>query len=1508
MTGEIHFFLNGCSVRIDDPPPQLLLLDYLRSPGVALTGAKKGCGQGGCGACTVILSRWHSDVERVEHRAINSCLRPVCALGGLAVTTIEGTGRVQQPPPAHLSHAMVFSRAGVPPGYQAPQVVEARATVSALRTLRASAPRGGDTGILKASALRALDGGGDASPAMNPVAYRLAANNGTQCGYCTPGFVMNMSAFLADNPDRTKRQIEDLFDGNLCRCTGYRPILTGMETFASDWTVEDEKHRMKCLLEDGAQTQNPPGFVSVPFPDGARHGPQPVAADRGGVEWLTPTTMEELLALLSAPAPGAVRLVHGNTSFGIYPAEFLAAARLVDISLIADLEGIDAGATTIDCGAGISYAQLIEALAEASPPATSRLGALQLMARRTAGSIVRNAASLGGNTMLTLHHIQEGEPFPSDLLTALAAVGAELTWINAVAGEARRSTVDELIAAVRESGGFGARLVLVRYHLPIGTEADVVLAQKVALREVNAHSIVNATTRLTFGEGVLVDEAAVVFGGIAPFPWHAVETESALRARLLSLNDFPSLARKLANEVQRELERWKPRLRGLPSEGFTDAFRIELAVSFLYKAVVNALMQRDPDLVPPPVRSSGVATWGHWPVSTGRQHYAQRCYQSPVGQPYIKLLAFSQASGQVHYTHELPLAPTGVNLAFVQSQRALATFHFEIPGSDAPVDREALRRFLAERYSSFVDLLTSDSLPAGGINLQGMGADQPLFAIDQVSYVGQVLALVAADTEEDAIAIADYVTTNCVGYGPVAWPPPWNEPVLSIDRAIEMGSIYPDYPEQAPYVSHIWRVTRPGSRFDWTRASQAPLVDAIACRTATVDGAACQVVEGTQRSGGQVHFYMETQACVVEPADGGCLVVHPSSQSPMEMHQTTAMAVASEYNKIDVQIAPVGGAYGGKTEQARFVTGPAAVAAQVLRRPVRLVMPRDADTAMIGKRHPYYGQFEIAVDTGATRAEDRGRIRGLQVTMWGDGGAFYDCSFIVSNCIQLRADNAYNIANFQSQVDVCRTNTAPNTAFRAFGDIQCKVIGETAIDDAAVVLGMAPEDLRRKNMYVRGDVTPYGQALSYCYMTDVWDFLLTTSAYVLKKAEVAAFNAANKWRKRGVYAVPVKYGSGYNFVQIEQAAAVVSVYAGDGSIVIHQGGVEMGQGLTTKVVQVAAYVLNVPMELIHTDTTRTSVIPNPSSTGASTGTSYNAEATRQACQKLRARLTEFGYQLLQDNGDEWCHQQGVDFWNYGVKGWAAAAGPTGDGGVPPKLVWQNLVQLAYQQRVDLVSAFTAPITGGETPVPALHYKPLDQQPHIPGIEVAASPIQGGAVDSFLGYTFSAACSVVEVDVLTGEVQIISSDIVYDTGWSLNPAIDVGQVEGAFVQGIGYLLSEWLVTEPEGEQRGRLNTTNTWTYKPPAVSSIPLEMNVHLFPRELAASVPENPNDLFSSKEVGEPPLVLSASVFFALKDAIRASRVERGLDPLFRLDAPATVQEVRRACEVSIDHLAPTPG
>ncbi|KAA3662990.1 MAG: xanthine dehydrogenase, partial [Chloroflexi bacterium] len=881
MSNHVTFYLNGKAVSIENPAPDLLLIDYLRSPDVALAGPKKPCGEGGCGGCTVILSRWNEVKNEPEHRAINSCLRPVCALSGLVVTTVEGTGAVRKPDAKYLHHTLTTSRNAAPiGGHKSPVIHEAKTAVAAKRksvrdAVRAKLAKQDTSTSLKLVDKVAKHPSEHSHEGMNPVAHRLAINNGSQCGYCSVGFVMNMSEFITNNPQATKKEIEEAFDGNLCRCTGYRSILTGMKTFASDWSGEDEKHRMKCLEDDVHSSQLPTG-VAIPFPKEPRLTVEPVESQSDRHQWLTPSSLSELAQIMTAYSGEKFRLVHGNTSFGVYKTEYPDTKLFIDIRLIPELHEWD---KVVDdqliIGAGTTYNKFIDLLAvQMEFNQTTTLSALDFMARRTAGRIVRNAASLGGNTMLVLKHLAKhtGDPFPSDLFTVLVAIDAKITFLVLVSnGEFEHVTLTagELVNEVLKDSDLADRIVLLSYALPLGRDRDVVLAQKVALREVNSHSIVNATTRLTFSEKCHVENAELVFSGIAPFPWHAHDTESAMQDEELTLDNIGMLLDILADEVRAQLRHWRERMEEVPNEGFTEEYRTQLAVAFFYKAIINALVARGAK-VPANLQSSGEVKWGNWPVSNGTQHYSKQKFKAPVAQPYIKNTAMYQTSGQLHYTHELAVPPLTANGALVQSLRALANFRFVIPDSDTKgVSPSVLRKYLSEYASSFIDLITVENIKNGGINLQGMGLDQPLYANKMVSYVGQSIAMVLATTEQEAIRIAEHVTEHCVAYSAPEkpWTGKWSDPIIDLLDAIEKGSIFPDAPKAVPYVSHIWKITRPGSQFDWV-LEKNPLDRTIPePRNGTVGSAPCVIVESTQLNGGQAHFYMEPQGCIAIPTD-----------------------------------------------------------------------------------------------------------------------------------------------------------------------------------------------------------------------------------------------------------------------------------------------------------------------------------------------------------------------------------------------------------------------------------------------------------------------------------------------------------------------------------------------------------------------------------------------------------------------------------------------------------------
>jgi xanthine dehydrogenase/oxidase len=337
---EVSFFLNGKAVTIKEAAPDLMLIDYLRSPSVALPGPKKPCGQGGCGGCTVILSQWNEARNVSEHRAINSCLRPVCALGGLVITTVEGTGAVRKPDPAHLQHTLTASRAAAPfHAYASPMISDAiRSAKAKLESVRETVRAAAEIARLLPDIIEKIPHPPSerSHKGMNPVAHRLALNNGSQCGYCSVGFVMNMSEFIINHPKATKKEIEAAFDGNLCRCTGYRTILTGMKTFASDWDEKDEQNRMPCRENESHAAQLPAG-IEIPFPAEAHSKARPVTIQGVDQKWLTPTTLAELASILHENRGQKIRLIHGNTSFGIYKEEYLETKLFVDIRLIPNL-------------------------------------------------------------------------------------------------------------------------------------------------------------------------------------------------------------------------------------------------------------------------------------------------------------------------------------------------------------------------------------------------------------------------------------------------------------------------------------------------------------------------------------------------------------------------------------------------------------------------------------------------------------------------------------------------------------------------------------------------------------------------------------------------------------------------------------------------------------------------------------------------------------------------------------------------------------------------------------------------------------------------------------------------------------------------------------------------------------------------------------------------------------------------------------------------------------------
>lgn len=1452
---DLAFYVNGQPVVIAQVDPATLLVDWLRSPEVGLTGTKIGCKQGGCGACTVLLSSWNPATGQVEHRSVNSCLRPLASLDGMLVTTVEGTGSVKD-------------------------------------------------------------------DCISSVQNCLATNNGTQCGYCTPGWVMNMTAAVAQRGPKpgTQAQIEGLFDGNLCRCTGFRPILYGFKKeFASDWNpAVDERGCMSCEV-DPAERVSRVAPVEIVFPEELRCPPRAVAYAGGGYRWFRPVTLEGLLDVLQRfPDRADVRLVGGNTSIGVYPRTAEDPHVFIDVSQVPELHECRASAATLWLGGAVTYSaflalldQRIAVAREADRDRLPALTALRYMAGRTAGTIVRNAATLAGNTMLVVRHAEQGVPFPSDCFTALAALGTRVTL--RVPGSAAPHELDLLDFAAQWAGAKALQdgCVLLRYVVHLPGKDEFVQTYKTALRDVNAHSIVNAGLRVRLDERQHVAAAVLVYGGLSPVAMRMPQTEAALLGQPWNAHSLQAGLEALRSEVDAVFERYAERYAELPDEGSSRAYKRQLAESFLYKFFIDVMQWRGMPL-PPGLESAAERV--QRPVSRGTQSYVDYPQEYPGNRPFIKIEAFLQATGEAVYTHDIALPRRGLNGAAVQSTVALGHCVYAVPGSEGPATPAQVLAALKRRFPGVVDYVTAIDVP--GPVFGGTAADDPVFAVSLppsqcpggqlppgydaaapmwLSGFGQCIGMVVAEDEQVAQQAAWHVQTQLCRFTAQA-------PVLDIPDtdAARQPLVYADKPPGATWYSHIWKITRQGSQLGWVPPRPPGQRDApvpvVARGVPVPDGAQgvvnCTRVSSTQKVGSQLHFYMETQSCFAEVLEDRQIRLHASTQDANAVQGGVARVLQLPLNKVDVRVRRLGGGYGGKCGQSVFPASMAAVAAWKLNRPVRLASLRQVDSAMFGHRHAALANYHIAIGD-ASQPATHGRLLGFQADYWLDGGRTYDCSFVISDCLSLRSDSAYWVPNWNCMSDVCRTNKTTSTSMRTVGMIQAALMVEDAIEAAAHAVGLPAEAVRERNLYRPGQSTPYGEPLASCYMKEVWDYTVERSGFHARRAAVAEFNARNRWRKRGISLIPVKYGSGFNLAMLEQGGALIEVYEQDGSVLVRHGGIEMGQGLNTKMAQTVAVTLNVPMGIIRVAENDTAVVPNPESTGASTGTSFNGKAAQKACRELRKRLEQFCFALLARNGAQWCTDHHLDFWNH-AEGWRAPV-PGGQG----QTLWQSIVSQAFSERVNLSAQARVRIPGGTQPDTGLEFKLVDGKP-------ASEP-----VDYFNGYTFSAACTEVEVDVLTGETTILRADLVYDAGHSLNPAVDVGQVEGGFVQGLGYVTSEELTYQPAGSPPtpsatrpapGALYTVNTWEYKPPAAQSIPLEMNVTMFPRELAPAAPD-PGEVLSSKEIGEPPMTLAVSAFFAIKQAVLAARLERGHAEWFQLEAPATVERVRQACLVEAGDL-----
>ncbi|MCL2732254.1 MAG: xanthine dehydrogenase molybdopterin binding subunit [Actinomycetia bacterium] len=699
--------------------------------------------------------------------------------------------------------------------------------------------------------------------------------------------------------------------------------------------------------------------------------------------------------------------------------------------------------------------------------------------------------------------------------------------------------------------------------------------------------------------------------------------------------------------------------------------------------------------------------------------------------------AVLHVTGAARYTDDL-----------VQRTRdVLHAYPVQVPHAHARVT--ALRTGAALAVPGVVRVLTAADVP--GVNDAGVKHDEPLFP-DEVMFHGHAVCWVLGETLEAARLGAAAVETDV-------------EPLPAVITVA--GAIAAD-------------------RF---QGAQPVLVrgDADAGLAASD-----RVFEGDFEFSGQEHFYLETHAALAYVDEAEQVFVQSSTQHPSETQEIVAHVLGRRSHDVTVQCLRMGGGFGGKEMQPHGFAAVAALGAVLTGRPVRVRLNRTQDLTMTGKRHGFHATWRAGFDAD-------GRLQALDATLTADGGWSLDLSEPVLARALCHIDNAYYLPHVRVHGRIAKTNKTSNTAFRGFGGPQGMLVIEDILGRCAPALGIDPADLRRRNFYTQGQTTPYGQPVRHAErLAVIWDEVLARGAVASRQREIEEFNAVHRHVKRGLAITPVKFGISFNLTAYNQAGALVHIYK-DGSVLINHGGTEMGQGLHTKMLQVAATTLGVPLDTVRLAPTRTDKVPNTSATAASSGADLNGGAIKNACEQLRSRLG-------------------------GVEG--------GDG-----LAWNDLIAAAYRQRIHLSAA-------GYYRTEGLHWD--------------AATFRGSP---FKYFAYGAAATEVEVDGFTGAYRTRRVDIVHDVGDSLSPLVDLGQIEGGFVQGAGWLTLEDLRWDPAD---GRLLTQAASTYKLPSLSEMPETFNVTLLPNATETGV------VYGSKAVGEPPLMLAFSVREALRQAAAA--------------------------------------
>ncbi|KAI9116831.1 hypothetical protein K1719_012197 [Acacia pycnantha] len=1342
---SLVFAVNGERFELSNIDPSTTLLSFLRNH-TPFKSVKLGCGEGGCGACLVLVSKYNPVHDQVEDLTASSCLTLLCSIHGCSITTSEGLGNSK-------------------------------------------------------------DG-------FHPIHERIAGFHATQCGFCTPGMCISLFGALV-NAEKTNcpepplgfskataADAERAISGNLCRCTGYRPLSDACKSFGADVDMEDlglNSFWGKGESNDVKVSRLPKydhHHKKTKFPEFLKEIKPEVFMASEWHNWLSPTSLKELQGLLEPnnSAETKIKLVVSNTGMGYYK-DTESYDKYINLKGISELSKIKKDESGIEIGATVTIFKAIEALKpkgrrEFLSDFDTILEKIADHMRKIASGFIRNTASVGGNLVMAQKY-----HFPSDITTILLAVdtmvhlmsGTKFEWLTLQEFLERPPLgLESVLLSIKIPCWESIKSASPKHRSTIFFETFRAAPRPLgnALPYLNAAFLVEVSPREDYEGILMIDNSRLSFGAYgAKYAIRATKVEELLVGKLLNFGIVYEAVNLIGTNV-------------VPEDGTSNiSYRSSLAIGFLYKFFsalidnsVESLINCSNGYTDSSVltfdfkENNGKSHHDKVPplLSSGKQEIQVGDEYRPIGEPVTKSGATIQASGEAIYVDDIPSPTNCLHGAYIYSTKPLAR----------------VKSIKLQKQDGVRAIISSKDIPNGGENVGSasvFGIDR-LFADGVAKCIGDRIAFVVADTQKiaDMAANSAIVEYDCENL---------ETPILSVEEAVKRSSLF-----EVPLLGDPVQVG------DTTKGM------------AEADH---KILSTEIKLGSQYYFYMESQASLAIPDEDNSLTVYTSNQCPEALNPTIARCLNIPEHNVRAITRRVGGGFGGKYVKANHVATSCALAAYKLRRPVRIYMNRKTDMIMAGGRHP----MKITYNVGF---KSNGKITALELKILIDAGIYNDVSIIIPHAV-IGALKKYDWGAVSFDVKLCRTNLPSRSAMRAPGEVQGSYIAEAIIEHVASTLSIDVDSVRSINFHTYQSLCTFynhsaGEPVDYT-LASIWNKLAVSARYNQRSENVKHFNKSNIWKKRGISRVPATYEVG-----VRPSPGRTSILS-DGSIVVEVGGIEIGQGLWTKVKQMAAYALSliqcdgsqVLLDKIRVIQSDTLSMIQGGITGGSTTSESSCEAVRLSCNVLVERLMPLKEKLQKDMG----------FVN-----------------------WKTLISQAHLEGVSLSST-------------SFYYPDFTTM--------------------YLNY--GVAMSEVEIDLLTGETTIIQTDIMYDCGKSLNPAVDLGQIEGAFVQGLGFFMLE----EYETNDEGLVLADGTWNYKIPTLDTIPKQFNVEI------VNSGHHKQRVLSSKASGEPPLLLAAVVHCATRAAIKEARKQLAiwsnseeLDKPFQLDVPATMPVVKELCGLDI--------